>query len=134
MPNKYGHERTSIFMSSLKMNRQNSTGKKMKKPKNFRSISKSLILCNTKNSDDGSSLEEKYSEINEISHSGIRDTESSTADTLHTESIMPDLTGPAVAPSKAASSDKTANKVSLKVSYFVLRVLENWKIAWADKT
>ncbi|XP_075711363.1 pro-interleukin-16 [Rhinoderma darwinii] len=111
MPNKYGLERTSIFMSSLKMNRQNSTGKKVKKPKNFRSISKSLILCNTRNSDDGSSLEEKYSEINEISHSGIRDTESPT---VRTDSSMPDLTGKTIVLSKAATSDKTTNKSSLK--------------------
>ncbi|XP_056428101.1 pro-interleukin-16 [Hyla sarda] len=114
MPNKYGHERTSIFTSSLKMDRQNSTGKKMKKPKNFRSISKSLILCNTKNSDDGSSLEEKYSEINDISRASVRDTESSTADTTHTDSTLPDLTGKNIALSKAASSDKPTNKLSLK--------------------
>ncbi|KAG9489252.1 hypothetical protein GDO78_005315 [Eleutherodactylus coqui] len=114
MPNRYGLERTSIFMSSLKMDRQNSTGKKMKKPKNFRSISKSLILCNTKNSDDGSSLEEKYSEINDISQSSIQHTELPTADTLHIDSTMPDVTGRTTAPSKAASNDKTINKSSLK--------------------
>ncbi|KAM3925537.1 pro-interleukin-16 [Leptodactylus fuscus] len=114
MPNKYGPERASIFMSSLRMSRQNSTGKKMKKPKNFRSISKSLILCNTKNSDDGSSLEEKYSEIKEISHTSIRDTEPATSDTLHIDSTMPDVTGRAIALSKAVSNDKTTNKSSLK--------------------
>ncbi|XP_073509241.1 pro-interleukin-16 isoform X2 [Phyllobates terribilis] len=114
MPNKYGYERASIFMSSLKMDRQNSTGKKMKKPKNFRSISKSLILCNTKNSDDGSSLEEKYSEINELSLSSIQNTEFSTADTQHKNIIMPDLTGRTTALSKNDPSDKTTNKSSLK--------------------
>ncbi|XP_069839903.1 pro-interleukin-16 [Dendropsophus ebraccatus] len=114
MPNKYGRERTSIFMSSLRMDRQNSTGKKTKKPKNFRSISKSLILCNTKNSDDGSSMEEKYSEINDISRSSVRDTETSTADTTHTVSTVPDLTAKTTATSKATSGDKTMNKISLK--------------------
>ncbi|KAM4037607.1 pro-interleukin-16 isoform 3-T4 [Anomaloglossus baeobatrachus] len=114
MPNKYGYERASIFLSSLKMDRQNSTGKKLKKPKNFRSISKSLILCNTKNSDDGSSLEEKYSEINELSHSSIREAESSTADTQHNNSIMPDLTGKTTALSKNDPIDKTTYKSSLK--------------------
>ncbi|XP_040270010.1 pro-interleukin-16 [Bufo bufo] len=102
MPNKYGYKRTSIFMSSLKMSRQNSTGEKVKKPKNFRSISKSLILCNSKNSDDGSSLEEKYSEINE----SIQDIESCKADSLHIDGTMPDVTGRII----ALPSDKSLLK------------------------
>ncbi|KAG8575503.1 hypothetical protein GDO81_009579 [Engystomops pustulosus] len=110
MPKKYGFERTSIFLSSLKMDRQNSTGKKMKKPKNF----KSLILCNTKNSDDGSSLEEKYSEINEKSQTSIRDTGLSTADTLLTNSTMPDVTARAITLSSTNYIEKPSNKSSLK--------------------
>ncbi|XP_063782000.1 pro-interleukin-16 isoform X2 [Pseudophryne corroboree] len=114
MPNKYGHERASIFMSSLRMDRQNSSGKKMKKVKNFRSISKSLILCNAKNSDDGSSPEEKYSEISEMSRSSIHECELPPADTLHITSAIPDPVSRKIFLSKADSSDKTGSKPYLK--------------------
>ncbi|XP_072255212.1 pro-interleukin-16-like [Pyxicephalus adspersus] len=113
MPNKHGYERSSIFKSSLKMDRQNSTGKKIKKGKNFRSISKSLILCNGKNSDDGSSLEDKYSEITEISRCSMQDLESPFSSILQNNNI-PEPTSKKVILSKSTSIDKSPNKSSLK--------------------
>ncbi|OCT89669.1 pro-interleukin-16 [Xenopus laevis] len=120
MPNKYDYERGSIFTSSLKMHRQNSTGKKTKKIKNFRSLSKSLILCNAKNSDDGSSLEEKYTEITDTPHSIVRDCDSLTADTLQISSMIPDPMIRKIIVSKAASVDPTPSKPSLmEPNYFL---------------
>ncbi|TFK13159.1 cytoplasmic dynein 2 heavy chain 1 [Platysternon megacephalum] len=58
MPHKWEHERKKgSITSSLKMDRQSSVGSR--KSKKFRSISRSLILCNAKNTDDGSSPDEK---------------------------------------------------------------------------
>uniref|UniRef100_A0A8C6YU23 Uncharacterized protein n=1 Tax=Nothoprocta perdicaria TaxID=30464 RepID=A0A8C6YU23_NOTPE len=51
--------------SSLKMDRKGNAGSR--KSKKFRSISRSLILCNAKNSDDGSSPDEKCPDSFEIS-------------------------------------------------------------------
>ncbi|KAE8618001.1 hypothetical protein XENTR_v10009249 [Xenopus tropicalis] len=120
MPNKYDYERGSIFTSSLKMHRQNSTGKKNKKIKNFRSLSKSLILCNAKNSDDGSSLEEKYTEITDTPHSLVRDSDSLTADTSQIGSMIPDPMIRKIIVSKAASADPTPSKPSLvEANYFL---------------
>ncbi|XP_074863166.1 pro-interleukin-16 [Carettochelys insculpta] len=58
MPRKWEHERKKgSVTSSLKMDRQSSAGSR--KSKKFRSISRSLMLCNAKNTDDGSSPDEK---------------------------------------------------------------------------
>ncbi|KAM8973842.1 pro-interleukin-16 [Pelodytes ibericus] len=114
MPIKYDHERGSIFTSSLRMDRQSSTRKKNKKAKNFRSISKSLMLCNAKNSDDGSSLEEKYTEITELSHSSARESETLAADTIQSANSIQDPMIRKIILSKSASSDNTPSKSSLK--------------------
>ncbi|XP_018427990.1 PREDICTED: pro-interleukin-16 [Nanorana parkeri] len=114
MPNKYGYERGSILKSSLKMDRQNSTGKKIKKGKNFRSISKSLMLCNTKNSDDGSSQEEKYSEITEISRCSVQDWESPFGGIPQNDNMIPEPTTKKIILSRSTSNDKSLNKSSLK--------------------
>uniref|UniRef100_A0A8C5PLZ0 Pro-interleukin-16 n=1 Tax=Leptobrachium leishanense TaxID=445787 RepID=A0A8C5PLZ0_9ANUR len=114
MPIKHDHERGSIFTSSLRMDRQNSTGKKTKKTKNFRSISKSLMLCNTKNSDDGSSLEEKYTEITEIQQSSIHKTEPLAAGLSQVPKTVPDPMIRKIILSKSASSDRTTSKPSSK--------------------
>ncbi|OCT86884.1 hypothetical protein XELAEV_18020573mg [Xenopus laevis] len=120
MLNKYDYERGSIFISSLKMHRQNSTGKKNKKIKNFRSLSKSLILCNAKNSDDGSSLEEKYTEITDTPHSIVRDSDSLTTDTFQIASMIPDPMIRKIIVSKATSADPTPSKPSLmEPNYFL---------------
>lgn len=116
MPTKYGYERGSILKSSVKMDRQNSTGKKIKKGKNFRSISKSLILCNTKNSDDGSSVEEKYSEINEISQYSMQDWESPFSGIPQNDNMIPEPTKKKMVLSRNTSNDKCLNKSSLKVN------------------
>uniref|UniRef100_A0A8C3FKD5 Uncharacterized protein n=1 Tax=Chrysemys picta bellii TaxID=8478 RepID=A0A8C3FKD5_CHRPI len=66
MPHKWEHERKKgSITSSLKMDRQSSVGSR--KSKKFRSISRSLILCNAKNTDDGSSPDEKCPDPIEIS-------------------------------------------------------------------
>ncbi|XP_067412215.1 pro-interleukin-16 [Emydura macquarii macquarii] len=66
MPHKWEHERKKgSITSSLKMDRQSSIGSR--KSKKFRSISRSLILCNAKNTDDGSSPDEKCPDPFEIS-------------------------------------------------------------------
>ncbi|KAM4676369.1 pro-interleukin-16 [Discoglossus pictus] len=116
MPNKHDSKRGSIFISSLKMERQNSTGKKTKKKQNFRSISKSLMLCNAKNSDEGSSLEEKYTEIKDISNSDSQDAKSLATDNPKVSNSIPDAFIRKLLLSKAASSDQTQSKYSIKDS------------------
>ena len=54
------------FTSSLRMESHSHSGKSRKSTK-FRSISRSLILCNAKTSDDGSSPDERYPDPFEIS-------------------------------------------------------------------
>uniref|UniRef100_H0ZC54 Pro-interleukin-16 n=1 Tax=Taeniopygia guttata TaxID=59729 RepID=H0ZC54_TAEGU len=56
MPHKWENDRKKSS-SSLKMDQKNSAGNR--KSRKFRSISRSLILCNAKTSDDGSSPDEK---------------------------------------------------------------------------
>nr|XP_033776082.1 pro-interleukin-16 [Geotrypetes seraphini]XP_033776083.1 pro-interleukin-16 [Geotrypetes seraphini]XP_033776084.1 pro-interleukin-16 [Geotrypetes seraphini] len=60
MSAKYYQEKKkgSLRPSSLKVDRQSSAGRKSQTSKKLRSISRSLMLCHAKNSDDGSSLEE----------------------------------------------------------------------------
>ncbi|KAM8804682.1 pro-interleukin-16 [Eudromia elegans] len=66
MPHKWENDRKkSSITSSLKMDRKSSAG--TRKSKKFRSLSRSLILCNAKNSDDGSSPDEKCPDSFEIS-------------------------------------------------------------------
>nr|XP_025035354.1 pro-interleukin-16 isoform X2 [Pelodiscus sinensis] len=60
MPHKWEYER-----KKLKMDRQSSIGSR--KSKKFRSISRSLLLCNARNTDDGSSPDEKCPDPFEIS-------------------------------------------------------------------
>ncbi|XP_010279687.1 PREDICTED: pro-interleukin-16 [Phaethon lepturus] len=68
MPHKWENDRKkSSTTSSLKMDRKSNAGNR--KSRKFRSISRSLILCNAKNSDDGSSPDEKYPDPFEISTS-----------------------------------------------------------------
>lgn len=68
MPHKWENDRKkSSTTSSLKMDRKSNAGNR--KSRKFRSISRSLILCNAKTSDDGSSPDEKYPDPFEISTS-----------------------------------------------------------------
>ncbi|XP_074736208.1 pro-interleukin-16 [Strix uralensis] len=68
MPHKWENDRKkSSTTTSLKMDRKSSAGNR--KSRKFRSISRSLILCNAKNSDDGSSPDEKCPDPFEISTS-----------------------------------------------------------------
>lgn len=66
MPHKWENDRKKSS-SSLKMDQKNNAGNR--KSRKFRSISRSLILCNAKTSDDGSSPDEKYPDPFEISTS-----------------------------------------------------------------
>ncbi|NXI52051.1 IL16 protein, partial [Chloroceryle aenea] len=66
MPHKWENDtKKSSTTSSLKMDRKSNAGNR--KSRKFRSISRSLILCNAKNSDDGSSPDEKCPDPFEIS-------------------------------------------------------------------
>ncbi|XP_075288108.1 pro-interleukin-16 isoform X2 [Opisthocomus hoazin] len=66
MPHKWENDRKKTSTtSSLKMDRKSNAGNR--KSRKFRSISRSLILCNGKNSDDGSSPDEKCPDSFEIS-------------------------------------------------------------------
>ncbi|NXK46728.1 IL16 protein, partial [Chauna torquata] len=68
MPHKWENDRKkSSTTGSLKMDRKSNAGNR--KSRKFRSISRSLILCNAKNSDDGSSPDEKCPDSLEISTS-----------------------------------------------------------------
>ncbi|KAM6059009.1 pro-interleukin-16 [Chlamydotis macqueenii] len=68
MPHKWENDRKkSSTTSSLKMDRKSNAGNR--KSRKFRSISRSLILCNAKNSDDGSSPDEKCPDPFEFSTS-----------------------------------------------------------------
>ncbi|CAM9419422.1 unnamed protein product [Bubo scandiacus] len=68
MLHKWENDRKkSSTTSSLKMDRKSSAGNR--KSRKFRSISRSLILCNAKTSDDGSSPDEKCPDPFEISTS-----------------------------------------------------------------
>ncbi|KAM9271021.1 LOW QUALITY PROTEIN: pro-interleukin-16 [Cariama cristata] len=68
MPHKWENDRKkSSTTISLKMDRKSNAGNR--KSRKFRSISRSLILCNAKNSDDGSSPDEKCPDPFEISTS-----------------------------------------------------------------
>ncbi|XP_035191225.1 pro-interleukin-16 isoform X4 [Oxyura jamaicensis] len=68
MPHKWENDRKKgSTTSSLKMDRKSNAGNR--KSRKFRSISRSLILCNAKNSDDGSSPDEKCPDPFEISTS-----------------------------------------------------------------
>ncbi|XP_071424261.1 pro-interleukin-16 [Pithys albifrons albifrons] len=66
MPHKWENDRKKSS-SSLKMDQKSNAGNR--KSRKFRSISRSLILCNTKTSDDGSSPDEKCPDPFEISTS-----------------------------------------------------------------
>ncbi|XP_017742326.1 PREDICTED: pro-interleukin-16 isoform X2 [Rhinopithecus bieti] len=83
------------FTSSLRMESHSRTGKNRKSAK-FRSISRSLMLCNAKTSDDGSSPDEKYPDPSEISlaqgKEGIFHSSVQLADTSEAgPSSIPDL-------------------------------------------
>ncbi|KAM6257234.1 pro-interleukin-16 isoform 2-T2 [Porphyrio hochstetteri] len=72
MPHKWENDRKkSSTTSSLKMDRKSNAGNR--KSRKFRSISRSLILCNAKNSDDGSSPDEKWPDPFEISTSWVQE-------------------------------------------------------------
>uniref|UniRef100_A0A8C3J134 Pro-interleukin-16 n=1 Tax=Calidris pygmaea TaxID=425635 RepID=A0A8C3J134_9CHAR len=72
MPHKWENDRKkSSTTSSLKMDRKSNSGNR--KSRKFRSISRSLILCNAKNSDDGSSPDEKCPDPFEISTSWVQE-------------------------------------------------------------
>ncbi|XP_054693450.1 pro-interleukin-16 [Grus americana] len=72
MPHKWENDRKkSSATSSLKMDRKSNAGNR--KSRKFRSISRSLILCNAKNSDDGSSPDEKWPDPFEISTSWVQE-------------------------------------------------------------
>ncbi|XP_064525007.1 pro-interleukin-16 isoform X1 [Pseudopipra pipra] len=66
MPHKWENDRKKSS-GSLKMDQKSNAGNR--KSRKFRSISRSLILCNAKNSDDGSSPDEKCPDPLEMSTS-----------------------------------------------------------------
>lgn len=72
MPHKWENDRKkSSTTASLRMDRKSSAGNR--KSRKFRSISRSLMLCNAKNSDDGSSPDEKCPDPFEISTSWVQE-------------------------------------------------------------
>ncbi|XP_074151357.1 LOW QUALITY PROTEIN: pro-interleukin-16 [Sminthopsis crassicaudata] len=75
---------------------QHSSAGKSRKSKKFRSISRSLILCHAKSSDDGSSPDEKCTDPFEIAadyaHKGAFHCSGQLADTSEAEPGIPDLT------------------------------------------
>lgn len=97
--------------SSLRMEPHSRAGKSKKSAK-FRSISRSLILCNAKTSDDGSSPDERYPDPFEISlgqgKEGIFHSSVQLADTSEAgPSSIPDLAlASEAAPLPAAGSDQ----------------------------
>ncbi|XP_072475371.1 pro-interleukin-16 [Notamacropus eugenii] len=95
VPNQWEQQRKrGSITSSLKMEHQSSTGKS-RKSKKFRSISRSLILCHAKSSDDGSSPDEKCTDPFEIAadyaHEGAFHCPGQLADTSEAEPGIPDL-------------------------------------------
>nr|XP_006208866.3 pro-interleukin-16 isoform X2 [Vicugna pacos] len=102
------------FTSSLRMEPHSRSGKSRKSTK-FRSLSRSLILCNAKTSDDGSSPDEKYPDPFEISlgqgKEGIFHSSVQLADTSEAgPGSVPDLTLPSEAAQlQAAGSDRGKN-------------------------
>ncbi|XP_051690240.2 pro-interleukin-16 isoform X1 [Oryctolagus cuniculus] len=99
------------FTSSLRMEPRGRSGKSRKSAK-FRSISRSLILCNAKTSDDGSSPDERYPDPFELSlgqgEEGIFHSSVQLADTTEAgPSSFPDLAlASEAAPLAAAGSDR----------------------------
>ncbi|XP_078007745.1 pro-interleukin-16 [Phascolarctos cinereus] len=95
VPNQWEQQRKrGSITSSLKMEQQSSAGKS-RKSKKFRSISRSLILCHAKSSDDGSSPDEKCTDPFEIAadyaHEGAFHCPGQLADTSEAEPGIPDL-------------------------------------------
>lgn len=97
--------------SSLRMDPHSRSGKSKKSTK-LRSISRSLMLCNARTSDDGSSPDEKYPDPFEISlgqgKEGIFHSSMQLADTSEAgPSSIPDLAlAPEAAQPQAAGSDR----------------------------
>ncbi|XP_068954791.1 pro-interleukin-16 [Petaurus breviceps papuanus] len=96
VPNQWEQQRKrGSITSSLKMEQQSSAGKS-RKSKKFRSISRSLILCHARSSDDGSSPDEKSTDPFEIAadyaHEGAFHCSGQLADTSEAEPAIPDLT------------------------------------------
>uniref|UniRef100_A0A8B9CYS6 Uncharacterized protein n=2 Tax=Anser TaxID=8842 RepID=A0A8B9CYS6_9AVES len=129
MPHKWENDRKkSSTTSSLKMDRKSNAGNR--KSRKFRSISRSLILCNAKNSDDGSSPDEKCPDPFEISTSwGQEDFDccprTQLQCTTETEDSPPDpprvITS--IVQSKAAANENCNNmrrKLLIKVGNSVL--------------
>ncbi|XP_057576879.1 pro-interleukin-16 isoform X2 [Hippopotamus amphibius kiboko] len=106
--------KTGSFTSSLRMEPHSRSGKSRKSTK-FRSISRSLILCNAKTSDDGSSPDERYPDPFEsplgqgkegIFHSSVQLADTSEAG----PGSIPDLTlSSEAAQLQAAGSDRGKN-------------------------
>ncbi|XP_010010414.1 PREDICTED: pro-interleukin-16 [Nestor notabilis] len=115
MPHKWENDRKkSSTTSSLKMDRKSNAGNR--KSRKFRSISRSLILCNAKNSDDGSSPDEKYPDPFEISTSWGQEEfdccpRTQVPCTSETEDSLPDppCVITSTVQSKAAANEKCNN-------------------------
>ncbi|XP_039628693.1 pro-interleukin-16 isoform X2 [Polypterus senegalus] len=65
MPPKYRNHKNRTNGGARKMERRSSSGRCNRQPRKLGVISRSLILCHSRNSDEGSSLEEKYTECSE---------------------------------------------------------------------
>lgn len=99
------------FTSSLRMEPHSRSGRS-RKPTKLRALSRSLMLCNAKTSDDGSSPDEKYADPFELSlgqgNEGIFHSSVQLADTSEAgPGSLPDLAPSSeAAPVPAAGSDR----------------------------
>lgn len=133
MPHKWENDRKkSSTTSSLKMDRKSNAGNR--KSRKFRSISRSLILCSARNSDDGSSPDEKCPDPFEISTSWGQEEfdccpRAQLPSTSETEDSPPDppCVITSTAQSKAAANENCNNmrrKLLIKVGtevYYIVR-------------
>lgn len=133
MPHKWENDRKKgSTTSSLKMDRKSNAGNR--KSRKFRSISRSLILCNARNSDDGSSPDEKCPDPFEISTNWSQEEfdccpRAQLPSTSETEDSSPDppCVITSTAQSKAAANENCNNmrkKLLIKVGiavYYIVR-------------
>ncbi|XP_041082600.1 pro-interleukin-16-like isoform X1 [Polyodon spathula] len=73
MPHSYTNHKKKANGPAMKTERRSATGKTNRRSRKLGLISRSLILCNSKNSDEGSSPEEKYPDSAENEKDGGRE-------------------------------------------------------------
>ncbi|XP_066557592.1 pro-interleukin-16 isoform X2 [Amia ocellicauda] len=73
MPHSYTNHKKKANGPARRMERRSTTGKTNQRSKKLGVISRSLILCNSKTSDDGSSPEEKYPDASETHKESARE-------------------------------------------------------------